>query len=130
MIISVLKLAVRRTDKRARRKHGGRQGSKEQIPSNSHRIQRKWPFEDAMKESFGFEISFFKCNNLVKMKSWGLERSVRWSAGKHRWLEPNEAETQLHAATSLKGWICLSQRPIRHVREESGRAGGSWRSRD
>lgn len=44
---------------------------------------------DTTKESFGFEISFFKCNNLVKMKSQGFERSTRLPAGRHRWLEAN-----------------------------------------
>lgn len=44
---------------------------------------------DTTKEPTGFEISFLKCNNLVQMKSQGFERSMRWPAGRHRWLEAN-----------------------------------------
>lgn len=43
-----------------------------------------------------------KCNYLVKMKSSSFKRSMRGPAGKHRWLKPNSAQTQPHAAPSLK----------------------------
>lgn len=97
-------MGVRKIGKRARRElWGGQESSEEKIPNNSHRIQRKWLFMDATKESFGFEMSFLTCTDLVKIESWGLGRSMGWPAGKHRGLEPSEAKTQPHAATSLKG---------------------------
>lgn len=96
----------------------------------SHRIERKWPFMDATKESFWFEISFFKYSDLVKTKSQGLERSVRWPAGNADGGSQTKWKTQPHATISLKGYNCLMQSVIRLVSKESRRAGGSWRSRD
>lgn len=58
---------------------------------------------DTSKESFELEFKKKKkCNYLVKMKSGSFKRSMRGPAGKHRWLKPNSAQTQPHAAPSLK----------------------------
>ena len=64
---------------------------------------------DATKESFGLEIPFLKCNNLVKMKSQGLERNVRWPAGNADGWSQTKRKTQPHATTSLKGYNRLTK---------------------
>ena len=91
MIISVFKFGVRKTDKRARRElWGSQEHNKEQIPNNSHGIQRKRPFTDATKESFEFEISFKWWIFFIWWRwshgAWGglQESTDGWNQTKHR----------------------------------------------
>ena len=126
MLVSIFKLGVWKADKRTRRElWSSQEHNKEQIPNISHGIQRKWPFMDASKESFEFEVKK-KCNYLVKMKSSSFKRSTRGPAGKHRWLKPNSAQTQPQEAPSLKRlWLPLmeaSQTCQGREQEAAGRA--------
>lgn len=130
MLVSIFKLGVWKADKRTRRElWSSQEHNKEQIPTISHGIQRKWPFTDASKESFELEFKKKKKMQLfgedeVKQFQEEHEGACRKAqmAGAKLSTDPTPRSpfSEKAAVASHGGQSDMSGR----------RAGGSWRSRD